>query len=91
MWRGENPNVNVVLLEDTAAVLGIAIAATCMGITSYTGNPTADAVGSLVIGGLLGMVATFIIYSNTNALVGRYIARQQLDWAFQLLQLIKLL
>ncbi len=35
------------------------------------GNPLADAIGSLMIGGLLGGVASFIIYTNTVTLVGR--------------------
>jgi len=61
----------VVLLEDFAAVLGLTIAATCISITHYTGNPLPDAVGSLLIGTLLGGVASFIIYTNTMSLVGR--------------------
>ncbi|XP_071087873.1 proton-coupled zinc antiporter SLC30A9, mitochondrial-like [Haliotis cracherodii] len=70
---GFDPNVNVVLLEDLAAVVGVGIAAACMGITHYTGNPFADSLGSMLIGGLLGVVATFIITTNTEALVGRSI------------------
>ncbi len=31
-----------------------------------------DAIGSVVIGGLLGSVAAFMIKSNAAALVGRY-------------------
>ena len=70
---GKDPTVNVVLLEDAAAVLGVMIAGTCMGLTSYYNTPFYDAVGSLVIGGLLGVVASFIVYSNSAALVGRSI------------------
>ena len=62
----------MVLLEDFAAVLGILIAASCISVTHYTGNPLPDAVGSLLIGTLLGGVASFIIYTNTMSLVGRY-------------------
>lgn len=71
VYRGRDPSTNVVLLEDFGAVLGLTIAATCISITHYTGNPMADAVGSLLIGTLLGGVASFIIYTNTMALVGR--------------------
>jgi solute carrier family 30 (zinc transporter), member 9 len=35
--QGYKPSVNVVLLEDIAAVLGVSIAASCMLITHYTG------------------------------------------------------
>ncbi|XP_064648223.1 proton-coupled zinc antiporter SLC30A9, mitochondrial-like [Lineus longissimus] len=71
--RGYEPMNNVVLLEDFAAVLGVGVAATCLTITMYTGNLLADCVGSMVIGGLLAGVASFIIYTNTTALVGRAI------------------
>ncbi|XP_064608720.1 proton-coupled zinc antiporter SLC30A9, mitochondrial-like [Liolophura sinensis] len=73
VWRGYDPNVNVVLLEDLAAVMGVTVAASCMTVTHMTGNPFADSLGSLLIGGLLGGVASFIIYTNTTALVGRSI------------------
>ena len=36
--KGHKPSVNVVLLEDIAAVLGVGIAASCMTLTHYTGN-----------------------------------------------------
>ena len=89
VWSGWDPCVNVVLLEDLAAVLGVVTAAGCMGLSHYTGSPPVrqstmsdclvftgshipDAVGSIVIGGLLGTVATFMIWSNTNNLVGRW-------------------
>jgi zinc transporter 9 len=69
--QGYKPNVNVVLLEDLAAVLGVCVAASAMGLSVYLHSPIPDAVGSLIIGGILGAVASFIIYSNTAALVGR--------------------
>jgi len=76
---GYDPCVNVVLLEDMAAVLGVGVAASCMGITYYSGSPVADAVGSLVIGGLLGSVASFMIYTNSAALVGRSIPEDRIQ------------
>ncbi|KAI8508550.1 hypothetical protein Bbelb_136490 [Branchiostoma belcheri] len=79
VWRSRDPSVNVVLLEDAAAVLGVAIAATCMGLTSLTGNPVYDAMGSITIGGLLAMVSAFLIYTNAEALIGRSIPPDQLD------------
>jgi divalent metal cation (Fe/Co/Zn/Cd) transporter len=71
--QGYKPNVNVVLLEDLAAVLGVTVAATAMSLSIYLQSPIPDAIGSLVIGGILGAVASFIIYSNTAALVGRWV------------------
>ncbi|KAK2176267.1 hypothetical protein NP493_673g00011 [Ridgeia piscesae] len=75
--HGNDPSTTVVLLEDMAAVLGVICAATCMSITYYTGSPTADAIGSLLIGSLLGGVSSFIIYTNTIALVGRSIPKNK--------------
>lgn len=71
VFRGRDPSVNVVLLEDAAAVLGLTIAASCISLSHYTGSSLPDAVGSLLIGSLLGGVASFIIYTNTLALVGK--------------------
>jgi len=69
----------VVLCEDAAAVTGVMVAGACMGLSSYTGSPIFDAAGSLVIGALLGAVASFIIYTNANALVGISIASERLE------------
>ncbi|CAF3027516.1 unnamed protein product [Rotaria sp. Silwood2] len=77
--QGYKPNVNVVLLEDLAAVLGVCVAATAMGLSLYLHSPIPDAIGSLIIGCILGGVASFIIYSNTAALVGRSIHPNQIE------------
>ncbi|KAG1652139.1 Zinc transporter 9 [Nymphon striatum] len=69
--KSQDPGVNVVFLEDLAAVLGVGIAGTCMGLTSLLQNPVYDSVGSIIIGSLLGVVAMYIVYSNSVALVGR--------------------
>lgn len=61
----------MVLLEDFAAVVGVAVAAVCMSLSAVYQTPIPDAVGSLLVGGILGTVASFIIYSNVAALVGR--------------------
>lgn len=75
---GYDPCVNVVLLEDMAAVLGVVIAGGAMGLSFYTGSHIPDAVGSIMIGGLLATVAGFMVHTNTNALVGRSIPEDKL-------------
>ncbi|CAD5122515.1 DgyrCDS10938 [Dimorphilus gyrociliatus] len=77
VWQGYDPSTNVVLLEDAAAVLGVSLAASCMAITHMTGSHIADAAGSLLIGTLLSGVASFIIYTNSVALVGRSIPTEK--------------
>lgn len=71
--QGVDPNVTVVLLEDMAAVLGVGIAGACMGVAQIYGSSYPDAIGSFLIGGLLGVVASFIISTNISALVGKSI------------------
>lgn len=77
--QGQDPTVNVVLLEDCAAVLSVLVAGSCMGLTVYTGSHIPDAIGSLLVGGILGCVAYFIVSSNIEALVGRSIPDDYLD------------
>ncbi|MPC08234.1 Zinc transporter 9 [Portunus trituberculatus] len=66
--RGQDPSVNVVLLEDMAAVMGVTVALGCMGLTSCLGSHVPDAIGSCLIGGILAAVSGFIIYTNSAAL-----------------------
>ena len=77
--RGQDPCVNVVLTEDAAAVVSVGLAATCMGLTTITRSPIPDAVGSILVGCMLGAVASFIIYTNVAALMGRSIQEEQLE------------
>ncbi|CAH0559981.1 unnamed protein product [Brassicogethes aeneus] len=79
IFRGQDPSVNVVLLEDFAAVVGVILAGGCMGISSLTNSPIPDAMGSLLVGCILGSVASFIIYTNVAALVGRSIPEENLN------------
>jgi len=69
--RGRDPNAVAVLLEDGAALTGVLVAAACLGLSHYTGNPLYDACGSITIGALLGFVAVFLIRKNADSLVGR--------------------
>ena len=66
-----------VLLEDAAAVIGVVIASACVGLAAWTGNPIFDAIGSILIGVLLGCVAVFLVMKNRSALLGRTIASDE--------------
>ena len=48
--RGRDPSAVAVLAEDGAAVTGVMLAAACLGLTTYTGSPLFDAIGSIMIG-----------------------------------------
>lgn len=74
-----DPSTNVVLLEDSAAVLGIGVAASALTLSYYSGSVVYDAVGSILIGGVLGTLASFIVATNINFLVGRSIPTNRLN------------
>lgn len=51
VWRGRDPTAVTVLLEDSAAVAGVLLAAATLGLAHHTGNTVYDAIGSIGIGG----------------------------------------
>ena len=68
--RSRDPNVKMVLLEDTAALVGIAIAAAGIGLSQLTGAPRWDAAASVLIGVMLMVVALGIARDSRHLLVG---------------------
>ena len=44
-----------------------------------SGNPYYDSLGSLSVGTLLGTVSAFLIYTNTEALLGRSIQAERVQ------------
>ncbi|KAL6748728.1 cation efflux family-domain-containing protein [Haematococcus lacustris] len=68
---GVDPTTVAVLMEDGGAVAGLAIAAACTALAHATANPMWDAVGSILVGGLLGCIAMFLVQRNRDLLLGR--------------------
>ncbi|HYO03108.1 MAG TPA: cation diffusion facilitator family transporter [Mycobacterium sp.] len=73
-WRfirsSRNPELPVVLLEDTGALIGLAFALVGVGLTMVTGNPVWDGVGTLCIGALLAVIAVILMIEMHSALIG---------------------
>jgi cation diffusion facilitator family transporter len=66
----KKPELAVVLLEDTAAEAGLAFALLGVGLAAVTGDPMWDAVGTLAIGALLGVVAVILAVEMQSLLIG---------------------
>lgn len=64
------PELPVILLEDLAALLGLAVAFVAIGITLLSGNPIFDVLGSTVIGVLLVVVAVVLSIEMKSLLIG---------------------
>jgi cation diffusion facilitator family transporter len=64
------PELPVVLLEDIAALTGLAFALLGVGLTAITHNPVFDAIGTLMIGTLLVLVAITLGIETKSLLVG---------------------
>jgi len=71
--KGPDPMGVSVMMEDGAALLGLGIASTCLSLSYFTGNVIYDAIGSILIGILLGNIAAFLIFKNSSSLLGRSI------------------
>ncbi|MDD7940025.1 cation diffusion facilitator family transporter [Actinomycetospora lutea] len=65
-----NPELPVVLLEDTGALIGLILALGGVGLSTLTGEPVWDAVGTICIGVLLGVIAVILIVETKSLLIG---------------------
>lgn len=68
--RAKAPELPVVLLEDTAALLGLVFALLGVGLSVLTGDARWDGIGTLAIGILLGVVAGFLAVEMKSLLIG---------------------
>ena len=64
------PELPVVLLEDLGALVGLILALLAVGLTVLTGDPVFDALGTISIGILLGIIAIILIIEMKSLLIG---------------------
>jgi cation diffusion facilitator family transporter len=68
--RSKDPTVFAVLLEDTAALLGLCIAAIGLLLGEIFERPELDGVASIGIGGVLAIAAAFLARESHSLLTG---------------------
>jgi cation diffusion facilitator family transporter len=74
-----DPTVNSVLLEDSAALIGLAVAAVGVGLHQLTGSRIWDGAASFAIGVLLLCVSFVLARACENLLIGRQADPRMLD------------
>ncbi|MCF2532365.1 cation diffusion facilitator family transporter [Yinghuangia soli] len=67
--RGSDPTAATVFLEDSAALIGLALALAALGLHAWTGSAVWDAVSSILIGLLLVAVAWRLATRNKALLI----------------------
>lgn len=67
--HSKTPELPVVLLEDTGAMIGLVVAFGAL-ILAWRVDPVYDGVGTLIIGGLLGVIAVVLAVEMKSLLIG---------------------
>jgi cation diffusion facilitator family transporter len=73
------PELPVVLLEDTAALIGLVLALLGVGLTLMTDNGIFDGLGTIAIGLLLIVVAVILATEMKSLLIGESATRENVD------------
>ncbi len=77
--RSKSPELPVVLLEDLGALVGLILALVGVVLADVTGNPSWDAMGSIAIGLLLGVIAITLAIEMKSLLIGEAASPRELD------------
>lgn len=76
LMHAKDPTIPVVLAEDSAALFGLGIALLAVTLSDVTGWRGFDAIGSTLIGLLLGTVAYFLASRTHSLLIGEAVTEE---------------
>ena len=74
--ESKDPTILTVMVEDSAALLGIAIAAIGIYLSDVTNNMIYDALSSILIGAVLMLFAFFLAKENRGLLIGEAMSKK---------------
>ena len=86
--ESSDPTILTVIVEDSAALLGIIVAASGIFLSDITGNSIFDAISSLVIGFILMGFAFFLARENKGLLVGESLKKAEYETITELIEAI---
>ncbi|HEX3777262.1 MAG TPA: cation diffusion facilitator family transporter [Polyangiaceae bacterium] len=86
LFRGKDPTVPVVLLEDTAAMFGLLIAFVSISASWLVHSQLPDALGSIFIGVLLCGVGLLLARYTRSLLLGEGVVPEVRDQALRLIE-----
>ena len=86
VFNEADSSVVAVLMEDAAACLGVVIAFIALVLTQMTGQSHWDAIGSILVGILLGWIAIWLTHRNRILLVGQSIPKRDLETLMEVLK-----
>lgn len=81
-----NSELLIVVAEDTGALIGLAIALMALTATAITGNPLYDAIGTIMVGILLIVVAVNVMIEVKAMITGESIGLEKEDEIIEFLE-----
>ena len=80
-----NPELPVVLLEDSGAILGLVVAISGIGLSELTGNAIWDGIATFIIGLILAAIAVTLAIEMKSLLIGESASahnEKTIQWVF---------
>lgn len=68
--RSKDPSIFIIIMEDSAALAGILVAFLGVYLGHVFDQPMFDGIASVIIGGILALVAVFLVYESKGLLLG---------------------